>query len=99
MGAGLLDESGSVRISPQQRTVTGAAMTLIAVREGQEVARIHGPNRSGYVLEYRNPETGIDTRLTRTNLHVLRGIAERFYPGLDWSQSQGTLVSSGRAVG
>ncbi len=74
-------------------------MTLIAVKDDHEVARICGPNKSGYVLEYRHPDTGVANRVARGNLHVLRGIAERVFPGLDWAQSQGTLVTTGLGSG
>lgn len=70
-------------------------MTLIAVKDGHEVAKIHGPHRNEFVLEYRNPASGIGTRLSRGNIRVLRGIAERVYPGLDWNLFQGTLVPTG----
>ena len=59
-------------------------MTLIAEKEGQEVAKIHGPHRTEFVLEYRNPENGQATRINRSNLHVLRTIAERVFPELVW---------------
>jgi hypothetical protein len=59
-------------------------MTLIAEKEGQEVAKIHGPHRTEFVLEYRNPETGQATRVSRSNLHLLRILAERVFPGLVW---------------
>jgi hypothetical protein len=59
-------------------------MTLIAEKEGQEVARIHGPHRMEFVLEYCHPETGQVTRVSRSNLHVLRVLAERAFPGLVW---------------
>ena len=52
-------------------------MTLIAEKEGLEVAKIHGPHRTEFVLEFRNPETGDVVRMSRSNLHVLRTIAER----------------------
>jgi hypothetical protein len=59
-------------------------MTLIAEKEGQEVARIHGPHRTEFVLEYRHPETGQPTRVSRSNPHVLRTIAEVVFPELVW---------------
>ncbi len=59
-------------------------MTLIAEQEGQEVAKIHGPHRTEFVLEYRNPDTGQAARVSRANLHVLRAIAERVFPELVW---------------
>ncbi len=59
-------------------------MTLIAEQEGQEVATIHGPHRTEFVLEYRNPETGQTARVSRSNLHVLRAIAEHVFPELVW---------------
>ena len=43
-------------------------MTLIAEKEGQEFATIHGPHRTEFVLEYRNPETGQAARVSRTNI-------------------------------
>jgi hypothetical protein len=61
-------------------------MTLIALRDGHEVAKIHGPVRNEYVLEYHNPDNGLDTKVSRNNLHVLRGIAERVFPGLVWKE-------------
>ena len=51
-------------------------MTLIAEKEGLEVAKIHGPRRTEFVLEFRSPETGEVVRMSRSNLHVLRTIAE-----------------------
>ena len=36
------------------------------------------------MLEYRNPENGQATRINRSNLHVLRTIAERVFPELVW---------------
>lgn len=68
-------------------------MTLTALKDGHEVARIHGPHHNEYVLEYHHPETGTPTRLSRGNIHVLRGIAERVFPGLEWSEAHGTLVT------
>jgi hypothetical protein len=62
-------------------------MTLIAEMEGQEVAKIHGPHRTEFVLEYRNPETGQATRVSRSKLHVLRVVAERAFPGLVWRET------------
>jgi hypothetical protein len=59
-------------------------MTLIAEKEGHEVAKIHGPHRHEFVLEYLNPENGQAARVSRTNLHVLRAIAERVFPQLVW---------------
>ena len=64
------------------RAETGA-MTLIAEKEGLEVAKIHGPYRTEYVLEYRNPET-VRQQSQPANLQVLRVIAERVYPDLVW---------------
>jgi hypothetical protein len=60
------------------------AMTLIAEKDGQEVAKIHGPHRTEFVLEYCNPENGQTTKVSRTNLHALRSIAERVFPELVW---------------
>jgi hypothetical protein len=59
-------------------------MTLIAEKDGQEVAKIHGPHRTEYVLDYRNPVTGQITRISRSNIQVLRILAERTFPGLVW---------------
>jgi hypothetical protein len=61
-------------------------MTLIAEKDGHEVAKIVGPNRTEYVLEYHDPESGHVTRVSRTNLHVLRSIAEGVFPGLVWKE-------------
>ena len=61
-------------------------MTLIALKDGHEVAKIHGPVRNEYVLEYHDPDQGHDTRVSRASLHVLRGIAERVFPGLVWKE-------------
>jgi hypothetical protein len=61
-------------------------MTLIAEKEGQEVAKIQGPNRGDYLLEYHDPETGHVIRVHRNNLHVLRGITERLFPGMVWKE-------------
>ncbi len=61
-------------------------MTLIAEKEGHEVAKIQGPHRSEYVLEYHDPETGHEVRVTRTNVHVLRGMAEQLFPGMTWKE-------------
>lgn len=61
-------------------------MTLIAEKEGQEVAKIHGPHRTEFVLEYRNPESGDVVRMSRSNLHVLRTIAEQVFPELTWKE-------------
>ncbi len=60
------------------------SMTLIAEKEGQEVAKIHGPYRTEFVLEYRDPENGQASRISRSNLRVLRTIAERVFPELVW---------------
>ena len=46
-------------------------MTLIAEKEGHEVAKIQGPNRGDYVLEYHDPETGNVIRVSRNNLYML----------------------------
>jgi hypothetical protein len=59
-------------------------MMLIAEKEGHEVATIHGPHRTEFVLEYRNPETGQAARVSRTYIHVLRAIAQRVFPELVW---------------
>ena len=61
-------------------------MTLIAEKEGHEVAKIQGPNRGDYVLEYHDPETGHVIRVNRNNLHVLRGITEQLFPGMVWKE-------------
>jgi hypothetical protein len=61
-------------------------MILIALKDGHEVAKIHGPIRNEYILEYRNPESGHDTKVSKNNLHVLRGIAERTFPGMVWKE-------------
>ena len=61
-------------------------MTLIAEKEGLEVAKIHGPHRTEFVLEYRNPETGNLVRMSRSNLHVLRTIVEQIFPELVWKE-------------
>ena len=59
-------------------------MTLIAELEGHEVAKIQGPYRTAFVLEYLNPEDGQTTRISRAKIHVLRAIAERVFPELVW---------------
>ena len=59
-------------------------MTLIAEQEGHEVARIHGPHRTEFVLEYQNPDSGQAVRVSRSNLHVLRTMAEHVFPELVW---------------
>jgi hypothetical protein len=59
-------------------------MTLIAEKEGQEVAKIHGPHRNEYVLEYKSPDSGQTLRVTRSNLHILRTMAEQVFPDLVW---------------
>ncbi|MGC8639765.1 MAG: hypothetical protein ACP5XB_07780 [Isosphaeraceae bacterium] len=59
-------------------------MVLIAEKEGQEVAKIHGPYRAAYVLEYRKPSTRQVRRVSRTNFQVLQVLAELVYPGLVW---------------
>jgi hypothetical protein len=61
-------------------------MTLIAEKDGHEVAKIHGPHRTEYVLEYHDSESGNVIRVNRNNLHVLRGIAEHLFPGLVWKE-------------
>jgi hypothetical protein len=60
------------------------AMTLIAEKEGQEVAKIHGPYLTEYVLEYRNPGGSQVKRVSRSNVQVLRILAELVYPDLVW---------------
>ena len=59
-------------------------MTLIAEKDGREVAKIHGPYRTEYVLEYRNPESTQVRRVSRSNVQVLRVLAELVYPDLVW---------------
>ncbi len=59
-------------------------MTLIAEKDGREVAKIHGPYRSEYVLEYRNPGGVQIKRVRRSNVQVLRILAELVHPGLNW---------------
>ncbi len=59
-------------------------MMLIAEKDGHEVAKIHGPYRSEYVLEYRNPGGVQITRVSRSNVQVLRILAELVYPDLIW---------------
>ena len=59
-------------------------MTLIAENEGREVAKIHGPYRAEYVLEYRNRGSSQVTRVSRNNVPVLRVLAELVYPDLVW---------------
>jgi hypothetical protein len=61
-------------------------MNLIAEKDGKEVAKIHGPIRNEYTLEYHDPETGHDMKVHKNNLHVLRGIAERTFPGMNWKE-------------
>jgi hypothetical protein len=61
-------------------------MTLIAEKEGKEVAKIHGPYRNDYVLEYRKPGSRQITRVSRSNLQVLRVLAELVYPRLIWKE-------------
>ncbi len=61
-------------------------MTLIAEKEGHEVAKIHGPYRAEFVLEYTNPESGQPVRISRSNLHVLRSMAEHMFPELIWKE-------------
>jgi hypothetical protein len=73
-------------------------MTLIAQTDGHEVARIHGPHKNEFILEYQSPDTGSRSWITRGNIHVLRGIAERVFPGLDWKESHGTLVSAAQGI-
>ncbi len=64
--------------------ITESAMTLIAEKDGREVAKIHGPYRSEYVLEYRNPGGVQIKRVRRSNVQVLRILAELVYPDLVW---------------
>ncbi len=59
-------------------------MTLIAEKEGREVAKIYGPYRAEYVLEYRNPGSSQVRRVSRNNVQVLRVLAELVYPDLVW---------------
>jgi len=79
------DVPGLHRDSSESRVGTDA-MTLIAEKEGQEVAKIHGPHRTEFVLEYHNPQTGNLVRMSRSNLHVLRTIAEQVFPELIWKE-------------
>jgi hypothetical protein len=60
-------------------------MTLIAEKDGREVAKIHGPYRSEYVLEYRNPGSVQVRRVNRSNVQALRVLAELVYPDLVWT--------------
>ena len=59
-------------------------MTLIAEKDGREVAKIYGPYRSEYVLEYRNPGSMQVRRVSRSNVQALRVLAELVYPDLVW---------------
>lgn len=61
------------------------AMTLIAEKDGEEVARIHGPYQGQYVLEFRNPGGTWVRRVSRSNVQVLRILAELVYPDLVWN--------------
>jgi len=61
-------------------------MTLIAEKDGHEVAKIHGPHRTEYVLEYHDPDTGHVARVSRNNPQVLRSMAEQVFPGLVWKE-------------
>ena len=63
---------------------TGGSLTLIAEKEGREVAKIHGPYRAEYVLEYRNPVSSQVRRVSRKDVQVLRVLAELVYPDLVW---------------
>ena len=72
--------------SPFVSRIRTGAMTLIAEKEGHEVAKIHGPHRTEFVLEYTNPDSGQATRVSRSNLHVLRAIAEHVFPELVWKE-------------
>ena len=64
--------------------MTESAMTLIAEKDGLEVAKIHGPYRSEYVLEYRNPGGVQVKRVRRSNIQVLCILAGLVYPDLTW---------------
>jgi hypothetical protein len=68
-------------------------MTLIALKDGHEVAKIHGPHKNEFVLDYHDPATGHDAHLSRSNIRVLRGIAERTFPGIEWKEVHGTMVT------
>ncbi|MGE5294250.1 MAG: hypothetical protein ACM3VT_05425, partial [Solirubrobacterales bacterium] len=60
---------------------------LSAIRRSSGNERGHGvpgPHRTEFVLEYRNPETGDMVRMSRSNLHVLRTIAEQVFHELVW---------------
>jgi hypothetical protein len=59
-------------------------MTLIAKKDGLEVAKIHGPYRSEYVLEYRERNSVQLKRVRRSNPQVLRILAELVHPSLVW---------------
>jgi len=61
-------------------------MTPIAEKDGLEVAKIYGPYRTEYVLEYRNPESRQVRRVSRSNVQVLRVLAELVYPDLVWKE-------------
>jgi hypothetical protein len=61
-------------------------MTLIAEKDKREVAKIHGPYRSEYVLEYCNPGSNQVRRVSRSNVQVLRVLAELVYPDLVWKE-------------
>jgi hypothetical protein len=61
-------------------------MTLIAEREGEELAKIFGPYQGDYVLEYRKPGSMQITRVRRSNLQGLRILAELVFPGSIWKE-------------
>lgn len=60
------------------------SLTLIAEKEGQQVAKIHGPYRTDYVLEYRKPGSGQVTRVSRSNPQALRVLADLLFPDVVW---------------
>ena len=61
-------------------------MTMVAEKDGREVAKIFGPYRTEYVLEYCNPGSRQVRRVSRSNLQVLRVLAELVYPDLVWKE-------------
>ena len=72
----------ALRVSTLRAEVSG--MTLIAEKDGREVAKLHGPYGSEYVLEYRNPGSMQIKRVSRSNVEALRVLAELVYPDLVW---------------
>ncbi len=55
-------------------------------------AKIQGPQRTEFVLEYRDSDTRQSTRVRRINLHELRTIAERVVPELVWKDWRHPLI-------